>query len=48
MSFSIDWEKYVRDIVDLGSESYEQKQMRIVFKVACVALFVIVVWRFLK
>ena len=48
MSFSIDWGKYVRDIVDLGSESYERKQMRIVLKAACVAVFVIVVWKFLK
>ena len=44
----IDWNKYVRDLVDLGSESYERKQMRIVLKVACVAVFVVVVWRFLK
>jgi len=48
MPFSIDWNKYVKDIVDLGSESYEQRKLKLVFKIALVAVFVIVVWRFLK
>ncbi len=45
---SIDWNKYIRDIVDLGSESYEQRMTKLAIKIGCVALFVIVVWRLLK
>lgn len=48
MSFSIDWDKYVRDIVDLGSESYEQRKTKMIIKIVCVVVFVIVVWRLLK
>jgi hypothetical protein len=44
----IDWNRYVKDIVDLGSVSYETRVTRTALKIGCVALFVIVVWRFLK
>ena len=44
----IDWNKYVRDIVDLGSESYEQRKTKMILKIVCAAVFVIVVWKFLK
>ena len=45
---SLDMEKIVRSVVDLGSESYEQRMTRVVVKAGCILLFVIVVWRFLK
>jgi hypothetical protein len=45
---AIDWQKYVGQLVDLGSESYERKQTRMILKAGMIVLFLIVVWRFLK
>lgn len=47
MPIQIDLRNYVKQFVDLGSESYEKKKMRIVFQVAAVALFVLVAWKLL-
>lgn len=48
MAFTIDWEKHLKEIVDLGSESYETRITRTALKVGAVVLFLVVVWKVLK
>ena len=45
---SIDWDKHIRSVVDLGATSYEQRLNRTILKAGAIALFLIVLWRFLK
>ena len=45
---TIDWNKLVRNVVDLGSESYEQRLTRTIIKAGCVVLFLIVAWKVLR
>lgn len=42
---SIDWERHFRELVDLGSETYEQRVERMALKIAGIVLFLIVAWR---
>lgn len=44
----IDFNKTIRSILDLGGESYETRITRVIVKAGLVALFLIVVWKFLK
>lgn len=41
----IDFGPLVRAVVDLGSESYEQRIRRLIFLAAGVALLLILVWK---
>jgi hypothetical protein len=44
---SVDLARIVRELVDSGSETYEQKMTRMALKVGAIALFLIVVWKLL-
>ena len=45
---SLDLAKIVRQLVDSGSETYEQKTTRIALKAGAIVLFLIVVWKLLS
>ena len=44
----IDWGKEIRELVDMGSESYERKVTRIFLKAAAIVLFVVVAWKLIQ
>lgn len=47
MAIHLDLQNYVRQFVDMGSESYEKKTMRVAIKFTALALFVLLVWKLL-
>jgi hypothetical protein len=44
---AIDLANFVRQFIDYGSESYEKRTTRIALQIACIAIFVLVIWKFL-
>jgi len=45
---SINWGGYIRDVIDLGSESYEKRVGKLILQAGAFLIFGIVLWRWLK
>jgi len=45
---AVEWQGFIRKVIDLGSESYEQRMAKLIFIAAMAILGLILVWRILK